>query len=79
MSAQFDRKGFCHRLAQAYYHSGLTNAQLERLAGVSRYNMQGYLRGEYLPGLETFTKLCGAFGVSAHWLLTGEGRAPEWI
>ena len=79
MIGQFDRNDFCQRLAQAYYHSGLTNAQLENLTGVSRYNMGAYLRGEYLPGLQAFTRLCQAFGVNAHWLLTGEGRKPEWI
>lgn len=79
MKGAFDRKGFCQRLAQAYYHSGLTGAQLENLTGVSRYSIGAYLRGEFLPGLQTFDRMCRAFGVNAHWLLTGEGRAPEWI
>ncbi len=79
MKGEFDRKGFCHRLAQAYYHSGLTGAQLENLTGVSRYTISAYLRGDFLPGLQAFDRMCRVFNVNAHWLLTGEGRAPEWI
>lgn len=79
MKREFDRKGFCQRLAQAYYHSGMSNTQLENLTGVSRYNFSAYLRGDYLPTLPVFDRMCRAFGVNAHWLLTGEGRAPEWI
>lgn len=79
MIAQFDRESFRKRLAQAYYHSGLTNVEVQRMTGISRKNLQAYSRGEYLPGIESLTKMCEAFGVNAHWLLTGEGRAPEWI
>ena len=79
MIAQFDRNGFCQRLAQAYYHSGLTNVEVQRMTGINRKNLQAYFRGEYLPGIESLTKMCEAFGVNAHWLLTGEGRVPEWI
>lgn len=78
MSAQFNRAEFHRRLTQAWYHSGLSIQETADAIDYSRKSIERYMEGSSLPGVQALAGLCRVFGVTADWMLYGEGRKPEW-
>lgn len=56
--------------------SGLTQDEAADRIGVDQTTLQRWLKGTRLPAAPQIEKVCRAFGVSGHFLLTGEG--PEY-
>jgi len=65
--------GFAYRLSQAIAHSGLNQSEFARKAGVSPGFVSELVRGNKKPGAEFLCTVRLAFGISADWLLTGDG------
>lgn len=65
-------EGFCERLRQAFYDSGLSLMDIERRYGIAHGNMIGFMDGDYVPTSATLATLCVALNVSADWLLFGK-------
>jgi transcriptional regulator with XRE-family HTH domain len=67
-------QSFSQRLAQAIARSGLNQTQFANKLGISPSFVSDVLRGNKKPGAEVLCKIRVEFGVSADWLLTGEGQ-----
>lgn len=65
---------FPQRLAQAITRSGLKQTQFANKLGISPSFVSDMLRGNKKPGAEILCKMRLEFGVSADWLLSGEGQ-----
>lgn len=64
---------FSLRLAQAIARSGLNQSEFARKIAVSPSFVSDMVRGNKKPGAEFLCTVRLEFGVSADWLLTGEG------
>lgn len=51
-----------------------TPYQIGKNTSVSRQSIENYLIGKQRPSIDNATIIAGYFGVSANWLLTGEGE-----
>lgn len=74
-----DLTDFYRRLAQAFYHSGVSQGDLARMIGKSRKTVDAYLTGRSTPDTKALREICYALDVSADWLVLGdERRSPKW-
>ena len=64
------------RIVEAREAAGLSRAELARNAGVTPDTVEIWETGERAPRANRLTTLGGVLGVSAAWLLSGEGAAP---
>lgn len=64
------------RIAEAREAAGLTAEEMALNAGVTVDTVQKWESGERAPRANRLTTLSGILGVSAAWLLSGEGSAP---
>lgn len=64
------------RITEAREAAGLSRKQLARNAGVTEETVEKWESGERAPRANRLTTLGGVLGVSAAWLLSGEGAAP---
>lgn len=51
---------------------GMTYAQVATMTGVSKESVRRYMRGDS-PSYEFLVSICRGFGLSADWLLLGDG------
>ena len=58
---------FSERLREA--SQGVNQAGLAQSLGIGQSSVSMYLRGDRIPSLEVFHKMCNTLGVSADWLL----------
>ena len=68
---------FQDRLAQSRRAAGLSQAELGEKVGVSRQAVSKWESGQTSPDTKTLTLLCRVLGVSADYLLLGEGETAE--
>ncbi len=61
------------RLKQARRAAGLKQTALAQRCGVGQSHISGMERGVRAPSIEILDTLAHTLGVSAHWLLGGEG------
>jgi transcriptional regulator with XRE-family HTH domain len=61
------------RLKQARQAAGLNQTELAHRCGVVQSHISGMERGVRAPSIEMLDALSQALGVSAHWLMGGEG------
>lgn len=61
------------RLKQARKAAGLNQTELAHRCGVVQSHISGMERGVRAPSIEMLDALSQALGVSAHWLMGGEG------
>jgi transcriptional regulator with XRE-family HTH domain len=75
MSRDDDRElaDFASRLRSAREASGLTQQAACEAMGVSPTQMSNWERGKSSPHLEDLARVARFLGVSAHWMLFGEG------
>lgn len=57
------------RLAKAIKQSGLTQAEIANKVSVGYRTISHYVKGDKLPALDTFAKLCIALDVDPAYLL----------
>ncbi len=65
---------FGRRLKEARKASGMSQVELAPLIGLAKDSVSRYERGEVSPNAELVMLLAVSLGVSADWLLTGEGE-----
>ena len=72
--------GFTHRLNQAVYHSGMTQAEIAERLGLSRQCVINYMTGKSVMNAAVLASIGTLLDVSTDWLLYGDsGRVPPWI
>jgi len=64
---------FAERLRQVIKATGLEQKDFAAVAELSGQTVTGYLLNGRLPNQRTLAAWVKAFGIDAHWLLTGEG------
>ena len=57
------------RIIEAIQQSGLTQSELARRIGVKHQQISCYVKGQKLPALDTFAKLCAALEVDPAYIL----------
>jgi phage repressor protein C with HTH and peptisase S24 domain len=65
---------FAERLRQVIKATGLEQKDYAAVADLSGQTVTGYLLNGRLPNQRTLAAWVQAFGIDAHWLLTGEGE-----
>ena len=65
------------RLRAARAHIGASQSDLGRALGVSKQSVSGYENQGTAPGFAALRDAFGPHGVSAAWILTGEGSMLE--
>lgn len=60
---------FQERIGDAIKQSGYTQKQIARLLNISEGNITNWKKGENMPSLEVFYKLCQILDESADYLL----------
>lgn len=65
--------GFGARLAEARKRAGYSAAQLSRLLGVNAHTVSAWEKGQSEPRSNRLLMLAGVLGVSAGWLIEGDG------
>lgn len=66
--------GFSLRLDAAISTLGCSVSEFAKKAGIVESVLREYLRGDVLPGLESFMKIATTAKVSLEWLATGQGE-----
>lgn len=61
------------RISWCISHSGLTKTAFAERINVSQSFISRLASGEKVPSTRTIADICREFGVSEHWLRTGEG------
>jgi phage repressor protein C with HTH and peptisase S24 domain len=73
---------FNERLRSVISELGLADKDFAAAGGVTRQTLSGYLNTDREPGRDTLAAWVKAYGINAHWLLTGEGpmlkSSVEW-
>lgn len=62
------------RIAAIIKHYGLTNTTFGKRIGLSQPRISAFINGKAVPSDRTIADICREFGVSEHWLRTGEGE-----
>jgi transcriptional regulator with XRE-family HTH domain len=57
------------RMAEAIKQSGLTQTELAKRLGVRHQQISCYLKGQKMPALDTFAKLCAVVDADANEIL----------
>ncbi len=57
------------RLAEAIKKSGLTQQAIAEKLGVCQQTISSYVRGDKIPSLDTFAKLCGILKLDVNEIL----------
>ena len=57
------------RIIEAIQQSGLTQSELARRIGVKHQQISCYVKGQKLPSLDTFAKLCASLEVDPAYIL----------
>jgi len=65
--------GFGERLAESRKRAGYSAAELSRLLGVNAHTVSAWEKGQSEPRSNRLLMLAGVLGVSAGWLLEGDG------
>lgn len=65
---------FAERLKSAIFALKVSKGDFAATAEIRAATVSGYLKGETIPNQETLAKWVLAYGLNAHWLLTGEGE-----
>ena len=74
-----DMKDFYRRLAQAFYHTDMSQEDFAERIGKSRKTVDLYLTGRSTPDAQVLKRICEVLDVSADWLVFGdERRSPKW-
>ena len=71
--SEYNLSGVPERLYDAWIKSGLTTIQLAALTGTDRKRFSYYFHGHCVPSVTMLGKMCKIFGVSADYILFGEG------
>lgn len=59
------------RLVSAWEKSGMTQLELSQRAGLSPTQLNGYMRGLYIPTIENMYKICKECGVTLDDVIEG--------
>lgn len=65
--------GFGARLAESRKRAGYSAAELSRLLGVNAHTVSAWEKGQSEPRSNRLLMLAGVLGVSAGWLIEGDG------
>lgn len=65
--------GFGARLAESRKRAGYSAAELSRLLGVNAHTVSAWEKGQSEPRSNRLLMLAGILGVSAGWLIEGDG------
>lgn len=57
------------RLSELINHSGYSQTELSKMIGVSQQTISHYVKGNILPSLDTFAKLCEVLDADANYVL----------
>lgn len=68
-----ERIQFGDRLKEATKKAGLTQYQLADAAGIPRGTINGYATGNLIPPAERLQSMAKVLGVSAEYLIKGDG------
>lgn len=66
------------RLVNAWHRSGLTQLELARRIDMSPTQLNGYMRGKYVPSTENLYKICHECGASVDDVLDGAITYEGW-
>ena len=58
-----------HKIAEAITQSGLTQTEIAKRLEVRQSNISHYVRGDKMPALDTFAKLCSTLDLDANEIL----------
>lgn len=72
---ELDAAAFAHRLRDARLRSGFTVEQTAAVCGMPVATLEAFLYRQNLPSAASLYKLMIGLGVSADWLLFGDGAA----
>lgn len=72
-STALDTVAFARRLSDARIASGRTIQDTAAVCGIPLPTLEAYLYRQHLPSASVLFKLARGLGVSADWLLFGEG------
>jgi len=64
---------FGYQLKQSIEALYISHYKFSKLCGISQSNLNKYLSGKTLPGLETLIEIARVSGVNLNWLVTGHG------
>lgn len=73
----FDKHRFAQRLRETIKQRGNTQTTLAHRVGISKKSMNIYCTGGCLPPADTFSSIAHELGVSADYLLYGEGTESD--
>lgn len=74
----FDARAFAKRLSMALAVDDRSQGELADRVGTDAGQLSRWKTGKVVPDLAYVTGLVGELGISAHWLLLGEGpMRPE--
>jgi transcriptional regulator with XRE-family HTH domain len=73
-----DKENFPDRLSKARKARGLSQADLGKLARVTRSAVSFWEAGKALPEMQRAELIANILQISVDWLLTGEGKAPHF-
>ncbi len=65
------------KIAEAIKQSGLTQTEIAKRLGVQQSNISHYVRGDKMPALDTFAKLCAVLDLDANDILCVDEYSQE--
>ena len=69
-------KFISEKLAQEIKYSGMKTTQIAKVVGINQRQISNYAKGEALPALDTFSRLCSVLDLDANEILCVE-RFPS--